>query len=140
MAAKKAQFGTRSNFTQTSDETGPCRAERSVLAQAISVALIASVAPGPLFAQDKGLEEIVVTATKRAESVMDVPLAITAMTGEFIREVNLNDIKIQAKCSLMEFVGGQGLGGYSVAGVSGLVCGLRSARAYFFRFCLLYYL
>ena len=33
------------------------------------------------------------TATKRAESVMDVPLAISAMSGEAIREVNLNDIK-----------------------------------------------
>jgi len=69
------------------------RPERSVLAQAISIALIAGVAPGPLLAQDTALDEITVTATKRAESVMDVPLAITAMSGEYIREVNLNDIK-----------------------------------------------
>ena len=39
------------------------------------------------------LDEITVTATKRAESVMDVPLAISAMSGEAIREFNLNDIK-----------------------------------------------
>jgi iron complex outermembrane receptor protein len=39
------------------------------------------------------LEEVIVTATKRAESVMDVPIAITAMAGEEIRELNLNDIK-----------------------------------------------
>ena len=57
------------------------------------MALIASVAPGPLLAQDLVLDEITVTATKRAESVMDVPLAITAMSGEYIREVNLNDVK-----------------------------------------------
>lgn len=93
MAAKKYQCGTHSNLIQTPAGTGFGKPERTVLAQAISVALIASIAPGPLFAQDKGLEEIVVTATKRAESVMDVPLAITAMTGEFIREVNLNDVK-----------------------------------------------
>ncbi|MBT8135492.1 MAG: TonB-dependent receptor [Gammaproteobacteria bacterium] len=34
-----------------------------------------------------------VTATKREESVQDVPLAITALSGEFTREVNLNDVK-----------------------------------------------
>lgn len=44
-------------------------------------------------AQAQSLEEVVVTATKREESVMDVPLAITALSGEFIEETNLNDIK-----------------------------------------------
>ncbi|NNF67074.1 MAG: TonB-dependent receptor [Gammaproteobacteria bacterium] len=34
-----------------------------------------------------------VTATKRSESVQDVPLAITAFSGDFSREVNLNDVK-----------------------------------------------
>jgi iron complex outermembrane receptor protein len=57
------------------------------------VALLAGAAAGPLFAQDLAIEEIIVTATKRAESVMDVPLAITAISGETIRDVNLNDIK-----------------------------------------------
>lgn len=67
--------------------------QRSLVAQAVSVALITSIAPGVLMAEDGELEEVIVTATKRAESVMDVPLAITAMSGEFIREVNLNDMK-----------------------------------------------
>jgi len=62
-----------------------------LLAQAVSTALIAGVASGPVLAQE--LEEIIVTATKRQESVMDVPLAITALSGDFIRDVNLNDIK-----------------------------------------------
>lgn len=39
------------------------------------------------------IEEIVVTATKREESIQDVPLAITAFTGDFVREVNLDDVK-----------------------------------------------
>lgn len=69
------------------------RPQRTVLAQAVSVALIASVAPAPLLAQDAALDEVIVTATKRAESVMDVPLAITAISGEAIREYNLNDVK-----------------------------------------------
>ena len=93
MAATSKQLSERAQHISGPDKAVFYKQERSVLAQAISVALIASVAPGPLLAQDEGLEEIVVTATKRAESVMDVPLAITAMTGEFIREVNLNDVK-----------------------------------------------
>ena len=39
------------------------------------------------------LEEVVVTATKRQESVMDVPLAITALSGNFIADTNLDDVK-----------------------------------------------
>jgi iron complex outermembrane receptor protein len=93
MAAKNAQVGMHSKLTQTPDKAGFCRPERTVLAQAVSIALIAGVASGPLLAQELELEEIIVTATKRAESVMDVPLAITALSGDFIREVNLNDVK-----------------------------------------------
>lgn len=57
------------------------------------MALMASVAPGTSLAEEGVLDEVIVTATKRAESVMDVPIAITAMTGEFIRDANLNDVK-----------------------------------------------
>jgi len=39
------------------------------------------------------LEEILVTAQKRAESIQDVPLAITAFSGDFTRDVNLSDVK-----------------------------------------------
>lgn len=41
----------------------------------------------------QSLEEVVVTATKRQESVMDVPLAITALSGDFVMSTNLNDVK-----------------------------------------------
>ncbi len=64
---------------------------RSLLASAVSAALIAGPAAAPVMAQE--LEQIIVTATKRAESIMDVPLAITAMSGDFMRDVNLNDVK-----------------------------------------------
>jgi iron complex outermembrane receptor protein len=69
------------------------RPNRTLLAKAISTALIAGIANSPLLAQELEIEEIIVTATKRAESVMDVPLAIQALSGDFIREVNLNDVK-----------------------------------------------
>jgi len=65
-------------------------AARRLLPQAVSVAMLGVVA---LPAEAQQLEEVIVTATKRAESVMDVPISITAMTGSEIRKVNLNDVK-----------------------------------------------
>ena len=61
------------------------------IAAAVSAAIITTAIAGPVASQ--GLEEVIVTATKRSESVMDVPLAITAISGEMIRDTNLDDIK-----------------------------------------------
>ena len=52
---------------------------------------MASALAAPAWSQT--LEEVIVTATKRSESVQDVPLAITALSGEFINKVNLTDVK-----------------------------------------------
>lgn len=61
---------------------------------AISKAVTAAIMTGALTAAHaQEIEEITVTATRRSESVQDVPLAITALTGDFSREVNLNDVK-----------------------------------------------
>ncbi len=64
---------------------------RSPVAQSISAMLLASVAATAGQAQE--IEEILVTATKREENIQDVPLAITAFTGDFVKDVNLDDIK-----------------------------------------------
>jgi len=64
---------------------------RTAVSTAVSAALMATALNTPAFGQQ--LEEIIVTATKREESVQDVPLAITALSGDFIRGVNLNDVK-----------------------------------------------
>ena len=61
---------------------------RLILPLAVSAALIGT---GPAVAQT--LEEVIVTATKREEGIMDVPLAITALSGDFIADTNLNDVK-----------------------------------------------
>ena len=37
------------------------------------------------------LEEVIVTATKRAESLQDVPVAVTAFTAATIQEAGIND-------------------------------------------------
>ena len=93
MAASNVRTGRSSGFQPVAAEPAFVQPRRTAVAQAVAVAIVAGVSAGPLLAQERVLEEITVTATKRAESVMDVPLAITAMSGEFIRDTNLNDIK-----------------------------------------------
>ena len=63
---------------------------RSVSRPALLAGASALALGGPAFAQE---DEIIVTATKRAESIQDVPLAITAYSADFVREVNLEDVK-----------------------------------------------
>jgi iron complex outermembrane receptor protein len=63
--------------------------QRSAVATAVSAALLATSLP----AQSQQVEEIIVTATKREESLQEVPLAITALTGDFTESVNLDDVK-----------------------------------------------
>lgn len=75
-------------------DAAPPKPERTVLAQAVSTAIVAGLAPITAVAQSSGaIEEVIVTATKRSESLMDVPLSITALSGDYIRELNLNDVK-----------------------------------------------
>ena len=57
------------------------------------LALIAAVVAGTATAQDYAIEEITVTATKRAESMQDVPIAMSAFTGEAIEEAGVKDIR-----------------------------------------------
>jgi iron complex outermembrane receptor protein len=64
---------------------------RTAISTAVSTAIVATAVSTPLMAAE--IEEVVVTATKRAESVQDVPLAITALSGNFTKSVNLNDVK-----------------------------------------------
>ncbi len=93
MAAKSAKVVSRDLSQVDVQATNPLIPQKTPVAQAVTVAVLASVSAGPALAQDDVLEEITVTATKRAESIMEVPLAISAMSGEFIRETNLNDMK-----------------------------------------------
>ena len=47
---------------------------------------------GHAVAQDFALEEIIVTAQKRAQSLQDVPLSVNAVSGETIEEMNLTGL------------------------------------------------
>ena len=60
---------------------------RSSLFKASGLALaIAAIAGGTNAAQ---LEEVIVTAQKRAESLQDVPISMTAISGDKISEANI---------------------------------------------------
>ena len=50
------------------------------------------VAPRPVIAQEGALEEIIVTARKREESVQDIPIAVSAFTADDIRELGLRSV------------------------------------------------
>jgi outer membrane receptor protein involved in Fe transport len=58
------------------------------LSAAVAAAMTCSAAPA--FAQ---LEEIVVTATRRVESLQDVPISVTAITGQSIQEFGFSDME-----------------------------------------------
>ena len=85
----KPQNITLGNQKMKQNHRKPIRAyaQRSTMSRAVSAAVIASAMATPAWSQT--LEEVLVTATKRSESVQDVPLAITALSGDFISKMNL---------------------------------------------------
>lgn len=53
---------------------------------------VASMSAGYALAEEtRAIEEIVVTATKRAESMQDIPVSIQAMQGDDIRELGVDN-------------------------------------------------
>ena len=55
-----------------------------------AAAVCTALAPVALHAE---IEEIMVTAQKRAESLGDVPIAVSAFTENFIQETKITDLK-----------------------------------------------
>ena len=53
------------------------------------VALSAAVASLSVTAFGQALEEVVVTAQKRTESLQDVPISVTAISGELIQDASI---------------------------------------------------
>ena len=56
----------------------------------VAATIITTFVAGPAFAQ---LEEIVVTATKREESIQDIPVAVSAFSGAELEKAGVNDIR-----------------------------------------------
>ena len=55
------------------------------------------LAQTPALAQEAVLEEIIVTARKREENLIDIPVAITAISGETVENYGLNDLQDVAR-------------------------------------------
>ena len=58
----------------------------------LALAVAAAIAPAlasTALAQNLRLEEVVVTATKRAENLQDVPISVNALTGDSMRSQNI---------------------------------------------------
>ena len=57
------------------------------------VALSAAVASLSVTAFGQALEEVVVTAQKRTESLQDVPISVTAISGELIQDASIRSFE-----------------------------------------------
>lgn len=69
---------------------------KSALGAAVATAIAGTA--GPAAAQDKpqakrSIEEITVTATKREESMQDVPVAVSALKGEALKELRIGSFQ-----------------------------------------------
>ncbi len=66
---------------------------RKLLPQAVIAASLAAAASVPAWAQGGMLEEVVVTATKREQTLQEIPVAVSVVTSESIEQAQVLDIK-----------------------------------------------
>lgn len=89
--------------------------KRTTLLSAISLALTAGLAASPVMAQEVQeatvFEEIIVTATKREQSIYDVPVAVSAFSAATIEKAGITDLtdigKFVPNLVITGFSGGQ---------------------------------
>ena len=80
-----------------------------------------ATSPGPAVTEQGGLQEIVVTAQKKAENLQRVPISVTALDNTFLETRNISDpgqlnglvpgVSIQPSFILLTYI--RGLGNYS---------------------------
>jgi len=61
-------------------------------ATSLTAAVMTALYGAPAGADENGLQEVVVTATRRAVSAQDLPISITAVTGAALDEAGIEDI------------------------------------------------
>jgi len=66
---------------------------RRLTRAALLLGAAAVLAPVAAMAQEVGLEEVVVTARKREENLQEIPVAVTAITGEAIKAQSIESIR-----------------------------------------------
>ena len=52
---------------------------------------VAAIVPQTAESQDRQIEEVVVSATKKDESASDVPVTVTALTEDTLKEMNVSN-------------------------------------------------
>ena len=95
--------------------------KRNQLAKAVAMTVLASSFAE--VAHSQMLEEVVVTARKKAESIQDVPVAVTAIAGEDVEMgFTLDTTSLQAYAPNVVFdtveMGTPGGGGFAIRGIS----------------------
>lgn len=71
-------------------------------------------------AQDKGLEEVIITAQKRVERLQDVPLAVSAVSGDALQTLSINSpVELRYVAPSLNFQGSANVRGegFSLRGV-----------------------
>ena len=62
------------------------------IASGLTVLAVTLTVAAPAIAQDLDFEEIIVRAQKRGQSIMEVPVAVTAVTGAAIQDSGIKDV------------------------------------------------
>ncbi len=71
-----------------------------VLASVVATALYGAAAPQPLYAQDEAvLDEVIVTAQRREQTLQEVPVSVTAFSGDALVEAGTVDIVALAQAT-----------------------------------------
>jgi len=100
---------------------------KRISASVLSLAVALPLAP-QVFAQEAALEEITVTAQRREQSLQDVPIAVTAFTGDMLQRQNVQGavqyLELTPNVSFTEDgqSGSRGLG-IAIRGINNLVSG-----------------
>ena len=72
--------------------TEPGTSSSRLLASILFISGLGSMTPSPVAAQEAMLEEVIVTARRREESLQETPVAVTAFGEDELRAAQINDV------------------------------------------------